>query len=119
MQEENKLRMGFTETRELMLDIFTNGEIASEPESPHIIEKLAIATPTSFIDYVIVGLSAAVFIAILGAFVVALFENPKNVGLIAFATALMIGILMWLNKYRRDMGKSAFAIKQMSTHTTS
>jgi len=109
--EENKLRTALTELKDLALDILENGEsevITPAPSLPN-----PTSNPATLIDYAIILLSCLVFLVLLGAFSYGLFTDPIKVGLIAFASAIMIGIILYLKKYRRDMGKSVFQpIKQ-------
>lgn len=65
----------------------------------------------NIIDLAIVILTSLVFIVLLVAFAFALMGNPINIGLIAFASAFMMIIILLLMKYKKDLGKGIYQMR--------
>ena len=68
-------------------------------------------TKINIIDIAIVILTSLVFIVLLVAFAFALLGSPINFGLISFASAFMMIIIIGLIKYKRDLGKGVYQVR--------
>ena len=74
-------------------------------------EPSPVHAKTNLIDIVILVLTSAVFIVNVVAFAIGILNNPMNLGLMTIATAIMVGIILYLMKYKKDMGKGVYQIK--------
>jgi hypothetical protein len=108
-QERASIRNAIIALKDKTLQIMEFGEakIDSIPDTP----TASTASKINIVDIAIVILTSLVFIVLLVAFAFALLGNPINIGLIAFASALMILIILGLIKYKRDLGKGVYQIR--------
>ena len=109
-RERASIRNAIIALKDRTLHIMEHGESSLENESPTP-QPTPAQAKTNIVDLAIVILTSLVFIVLLIAFGFALLGKPINIGLIAFASAFMMIILMGLIKYKRDMGKGVYQIK--------
>ena len=108
--ETSRLRNKVIDLKDKILYVMEHGEEEKVEVIPDP-ENVSIETKITIIDIAIVVLTSLVFIVLLVAFAIGLLKNPMNQGLIAFASAIMIVIILYLRKYKRDLGKGVYQMK--------
>jgi len=116
IREEDKsvknaeIRKKLRQLKDDILHLMEHGEEAKNVE-PIIPNDPTNAAKINIIDIVIVILTSVVFIVNVVAFAIGILNTPMNLGLMAIATAIMVGIILYLMKYKKDMGKSVYQIR--------
>ena len=108
---KGRIRKKITDLKDDVIYFLEHGkERTPQPPSPST-NQLDVQTKITIIDIAIVVLTSLVFIVLLVAFAIGLLKDPMNFGLIAFASAIMIAIILYLRKYKRDMGKGVYQMR--------